>query len=144
MISDRIYDFDIDSDRLRCLRVLDGLKGKWRIDFKRYRPRRSDAQNAYYWGVMIPHVKEGLAEAWGESLSSDEVHEYLKSLFLTKPIVNRRSGELVGTRPGSSSKLDVGEFIEYSDKVILWAAEYLGVEIPSPSRHGVHRGVAHV
>lgn len=131
---DRIINFDDANERARVMQGIHQMRGTWRFIIKRYRKRRSDAQNAYYWGVVVPAVRQGLIEAWGETLSGDEVHEYLKSMFLMKPIVNRATGELVGTRPGSSAKLDIAEFGEYADRIAVWAGEYLGVEVPPPER----------
>lgn len=141
MKHDRIVDFNDERQRRRVVEGLSSMRGKWRIEIKRYRKRRSDAQNAYYWGVLVSEIRSGLEEVWGERLSADEVHEYLKSMFLTKPIVDRRSGDLVGTRPGSTAKLDVNEFVEFVDKVIIWAAEYLSVDVPTPHIHGIGNAV---
>ena len=71
----------------------------------------------------------------GVKLTVDEVHEFLKAKFLDKPVVNRETGECMGIRAGSTAKLDVAEMVTYLDSCILFAAEYLGVEV-SEATHG--------
>jgi len=92
--------------------------------------RRSNPQNRYYWGIVIPAIKAGLKDG-GMVLQTNEVHELLKFRFLKedRPIGN--DGEFI-TIPGSTAVLDVDEFVAYTDRCIQFAAEYLNVNIPAP------------
>lgn len=49
---------------------------------KRYYKQRTDKENRYYWGVIIVHWKNILLEYWGEVLTKDQVHDFLKENLL--------------------------------------------------------------
>lgn len=95
--------------------------------------KRSNQQNAWYWGIVVHLVKEGLQHiGYREVKSNDDAHEILKALFLKRNIVNEENGEVI-TIPGSTQKLTTIEFMTYTDEITKWAAEYLGVTIPAPN-----------
>jgi len=95
--------------------------------------KRSLPQNAYYHGVIIPLVLEGLKDiGYNEIRSHEDAHEVLKYLFLKKQIPNENTGEVVEIL-GSTAKLTTTEFNLFIDQVIQWAAEYLNVQIPLPN-----------
>jgi len=101
----------------------------------RFTPRkiRSLNQNAYYHGIMVPMVKEGLRDAgYDEIKTNADAHEVLKTLFLKKDIVNKTTGQLVATIPGSTTDLTTIEFNGYMDEIGKWASEFLGIYIPPP------------
>ena len=91
------------------------------IEFRKRRTKRSDRQNRYWWGVVIPLIAEHCG------YSHDEMHEALKAKFLGTEDMSR--GLL---RIGSTAKLDTQAFAELTDRVVLWAAGDLGVIIPPP------------
>jgi len=101
--------------------------------------KRTNPQNSYYWGVVLPLVKDGLLQVGYECHSLDEAHEFCKNQFIIiqgrkrKRLVNRETGEVryVKVFP-STRKLTTVEFSEYIDRIIRWSAEYLGVIIPYP------------
>ena len=83
---------------------------------------RSIKQNRYYWGVIV----KMLADYTGHD--SIEMHEILKYKF------NPRSIEVDGkevTIGGSTQELSTKEFIEYNDRIKLWAVTTLNVTIPN-------------
>ncbi len=85
------------------------------------RSKRSNKQNAYWWGVVIPLLAEEIG------YTHDEMHEALKAKFLSKYDAER---DLM--KVGSTAKLSTGEFTELMDAVMLWAAEKVGVVLPLP------------
>ncbi len=100
------------------------------ITIKEQGKRRSDRQNAFYWGVVIPAVK-GLFEAAGTTCTPEDVHCYLKEhvggmmkiIFL--PDGSRRA--IVE----SSTKLTTAEWESYITKIRAWGAQG-GLVIPEP------------
>lgn len=52
------------------------LNGEVQLTITRRKKIRSNAENNYYWGVIVPMVAEEMG------LIPDEAHDYLKSLFL--------------------------------------------------------------
>jgi hypothetical protein len=100
------------------------------ITIKEQGKRRSDKQNAYYWGVVIPAIKD-LFEAVGTSLTPEDVHCFLKEHVagMMKVILLPDGGRRAIVE--SSTKLTTVEWESYMDKVRAWAAQW-GVVIPLP------------
>jgi len=92
------------------------------ITIKKWKKKRSDLQNRYYWGVVIPILSEFCG------YESDEMHEALKWKFLRVPASLDRTLETVS----STAMLSTTEFIEYIDAIKRWAAIEYHVVIPDP------------
>lgn len=106
--------------------------GKHIVTVKDFR-KRSIPQNAYYWSVMVPMIKEGLYEAgFDEITNNDEAHEIIKQVHLSKRMTSKQTGDIIDIS-GSTTKLSITEFNEFIERVCKWAAEYLGIQIPSPN-----------
>ncbi len=110
---------------MRYLAYLSGLEGK-RVELilRKQKPKRSDQQNRYYWGCVI----EILANHCG--YEPEEMHEALKVKFLS----DHAEDEKGLIRIGSTAKLTTAEFVDYTDRVVRWAAESLSVFIPDPGQ----------
>lgn len=117
--------------RRKIIYAVAKARGIHRLELTRCREQRTLSQNAYYWGVVLPAVAEGIMEAWGEQLDPEEIHDFLKQRFLTKPVVNRNTGEVTGETTHSTTALDTSAFAGYLDKIIRFAAEFLSTEIPA-------------
>ena len=74
------------------------------------RPKRSEQQNAYYWGVYLPLISKETGEQ-----DIDRLHELFKGLFLTKAIV-KVLGKPVRIKK-STTELSISEFSEYIMKI---------------------------
>jgi RNA-binding protein YhbY len=106
--------------------------GKYLVSIKSIK-KRSLQQNAYYHGVVVPMVKEGLREAgYNEVRTNEDAHEILKHLFLKKKITSEKSGEEI-TIAGSTAKLKTVEFNQFLEDIWQWAATYLNISIPEPN-----------
>jgi len=101
------------------------------IVIKRAKSKRSDNQNRYYWGVIIPILTEAFKDL-GHRINKDECHHVLKSMFNYKDLANQ-DGEFVAKIGQSTAGLNKTEFIEYIDKIIEWSAEILNIQIPLPN-----------
>lgn len=96
-------------------------------------------QLGYYWGVVLPRVRQGLGE-FGNEMSLAEVNQFLndKFFFDEKTVIWRRGGdEFVQTvrTPRSKSGASKDEMSAFLDKVIRWAAMDLSADIPSPEEY---------
>src|SRR5690554_6811916 len=111
-----ILNLDQPKQKQMLIGWIKALKGVHRVKIAKVRKHRSLNQNAYYWGVVIPHVIAGIEEAWGETLDPEALHEWMKAKFIPlEPIVNRKTGELMGKRVASSAALTTTEFADYLD-----------------------------
>jgi hypothetical protein len=90
---------------------------------------RSNNQNKYYWGVIIPK----LSELTG--YTKDEIHEILKFKFLSSSLkIWNKSGEFdsYGILK-STTDLDTKEFETFLSEVREWASIRLNCFIPEPN-----------
>jgi hypothetical protein len=94
--------------------------------------KRSNDQNSYYWGIVVPLVFKGLKDAgFDEVKTVEDAHLIMKSLFLKKFIPGKDGEGMEIVR--STTDLKTIEFSEFLLSVWQWAAEYLGVQIPEPN-----------
>lgn len=90
------------------------------------RPKRSEQQNRYYWGVYLPLIAKETGEA-----ELDRLHEYFKGKFLTQGIVEVL-GEKVRMKK-SSTELGIGEFSQF----IMDIETLTGVAAPPTENYGL-------
>lgn len=97
------------------------------------RKKRSGNQNAYYFGVVVPMVTEGLKQAGFDAVRTrEDAHLVMKSLFLKHHFTNPDTGEAIEWI-GSTKSLKTVEFNLFLEQVWQWAASYLNLVIPSPN-----------
>lgn len=101
------------------------------IVLKKARSKRTDLQNRYYFGCVVPIIQEALKDL-GHRLDKDETHYFLREKFNYKELVNENTGESVKI-PQSTTTLTKTEFGEYIEKIAQWSAEFLNVAIPEPN-----------
>lgn len=90
------------------------------------RPKRTLAQNAYYWGVYLPLISKETGEP-----NLARLHELFKGMFLTEAIV-----EVLGQKvrmKKSTTELSVSDFSDYIMKI---HAE-TGIEPPPTENYGL-------
>ena len=112
-------------------KLFDQLRdGKWIIEIEKP-DKRSTQQNRYYWGLVVPLIKNRILDL-GTELTSDETHEFLKGKFNTMELVN--GDGVVENVPRSTTILNKEAFSEYIAKIQQFAAEFLNVVIPDPGQ----------
>ena len=107
------------------------------VTFRRKRKRRSNEQNAYYWGVVIPYVLRGFIELGNDFQEGNKehheiAHEFLKGKFLHNGLDFYDAEGNVYTSTPSTKRCTTTEMMDYIDMIQRWAAEYLNVNIPDP------------
>lgn len=100
------------------------------LKIERKKKKRSGQQSRYYWGVVIAMVRQAMNE-YGSNYSSEETHEYLKKEFNWTEI-EAKDGYMLKV-PQSTTGLTTVDFMNYLDKIYLWALEVLGIVIPLPN-----------
>ena len=106
------------------VRAMEGQRVLVTVDLAR--PTRSNQQNRYYFGVVIPAIGQYLSRGRDLPLSPEQVHYVLKSAFLgieETPI---------GPVPKRSRDLSTEAFSAYCDAIVAHAASEWGLEIPHP------------
>lgn len=102
------------------------------IEIKKKKKTRSKNQNNFYWGALLPSLRQALIDAGYFMQNDDQVHELLKLKFLKATIVKEDTGEVIETL-GSTKEMDTMEFEIFLTNVRAWAAEYLNVALPIPN-----------
>lgn len=109
------------------------------VTFRRKCKRRSNEQNKYYWSCVIPAIVHGMIDLGNDALQignsehTQLVHEFLKSTILNNGEEIKGIEGLMFKLPASTTRCTTVEFMEFIDKVRVWAGENLGVTIPEPN-----------
>lgn len=126
----------LDANVSRVMNALYTLEdGFYEVTIRKHKGVRTSEQNRYLWGVVYPCMLEGLQEAGWELTDVEEVHEYMKSAFLGRKVLNRNTGEVLSLGE-STSGLSRAEFVAYVEKLREYSSEYLHVYIPSSDEEG--------
>lgn len=112
--------------------VLRRMEGKrLKVKLSEVRRKCSTPQKRYYWGVIIPEVRQMFVDA-GNIIDDEEVHDYLKEHVgkLTKAVIDPRGDSKKIVR--SITDTETPEFSTYMEAIWAWAAQ-MGCQIPSPN-----------
>lgn len=93
---------------------------------------RSRSQNDYYWAVIIPYFIRGVEEMWGDRLSKEEAHTFLKTKLLFDERVNPNTGE-VWQLPKNTSSASTIEMEVYNEDCRRAIEEWFGTKVPLPN-----------
>lgn len=94
-----------------------GVPTKIELTVRRYRKKRSDKQNRYYW-LCLNVIAQDIGE------NPEDLHTTFKSMFLTD-----RSKEFPVVR--STTTLNSKEFTDYMDKIAVQVGAF-GITLPNP------------
>lgn len=119
--------------RMVC-RKLAGVQLDIRV--KPLRENRSNSQNRYFHGVVLPHIQAWLHITKGEKHTPDEVYAWVKiSLLGLEPkVVNILGEDVIMMKEKSFSKMSTKEFAETVD-LIRDKMYQLGCNIPEPTKN---------
>lgn len=134
---EKVVDLSDPETRSKVTRYISGLSGMYRVGITKFRPRRSDRQNKYYWPCFVAPFYEWLREAGYENVRKpDDAHEMLKSLFLPSvEETDKRTGRKIGSHGQSTSTLDMKGFNEYLDRCAQFLAETCEISVPEPEAY---------
>jgi hypothetical protein len=99
------------------------------ITLDKERKTRSINQNAYLWGVIIATLNKEL----GYNDNDSNIHEYLKSKFLSKEIQSPINPSESLTIIRSTNDLNTIEMEEYLTAIRSWASSELNIYLPLPN-----------
>ena len=114
----------------KAIQMIGDCKGK--LIFEKSYKKRSNDQNAYYWGVVIDLFQTGYFAETGENCTPDEAHEYLKNKFNTKEAVCEGTGEILNMVQ-STQTLTTVQYEEYLIACRNFIHEYFGILVPLPN-----------
>ncbi|WP_077417955.1 hypothetical protein [Chryseobacterium sp. JV274] len=124
--------FRINKDLIRnAIKQFEGKDIK--IVFKRKYKKRSNNENAFYWGVWIPILQRAILDTWGEIRDANDVHEIIKLNCNYEEKINEDTGSFIRV-PKSSTELNTYEWeFEFKQKIRQFALEFFNVTLPEPN-----------
>ena len=134
-----IFEGDIVKKELKIADHVKGAIKRWcatfrngthvEITIKKYKSKRTNDQNAYYWGVVIPIIADYVGHD-----NAEDMHEDLKLKF--NPAGSKiDSGKVIG---GTTTKMSTVEFFSgetsYVERICRWASMECGLYVPPPKK----------
>ena len=116
--------------------ILKHLKGlELEILIRPLKRQRSEAQNRYMWGVVVPIVAQWYLEQEGMKLTKDQVYTFLRTRVLGQtPMVIVIDGmEMIHFTAKRFSQMNTKEFSDAVETILQYYADK-GLEIPTPRK----------
>jgi hypothetical protein len=98
---------------------------------KKLYKKRSNPQNAYYYGVVVNDFVTGLKETTGQEITPTEAHELLKSNCNAIEIPNETTGEILKVGR-STTTLSTVEMEEYLDRCRRFIFDWFNITVLLP------------
>jgi hypothetical protein len=138
-MKDQLVNMSEPRERGMLLDYLRTLEGMHRVNVVRFRPRRTDRQNRYYWPVFVQTFVDYL-EAQGCKHTPQEVHEMFRHKFLQTNV--KIVDEMWVNITRSTTELATAEFNKYLDDIAMWLADMFHIVLPGPSVYREVEGAA--
>ena len=122
-----IVDHEKEAIRRWCRTFKDGTRVD--IVIRKHSSKRTNQQNRYYWGTVIPI----LSNYFGHD-NPEDMHQDLKQKF--NPTESKiEPGKIIG---GTTTKMSTIEFMvsddSYVERICRWASMDYGIYIPPPKK----------
>lgn len=102
------------------------LDAAWSVEVTKHKPKRSDNQNRYLWGIVYPTILKTL-DGW----DADDLHEYLLGEHFGWEVVEGFGRKRM--KPiRRSSRLTKLEFVDFTQFIQRRMSEH-GIYIPDPN-----------
>lgn len=102
------------------------------VTVKKLYRKRSNPQNAYYWGVVINEFCLGFNDTQGEDCEPEDAHYFLKQQFNYKEIYDKKTGEVLKIGKTTTNSTTI-EFEEYLESCRRFIQEWFGRTVPLPN-----------
>lgn len=116
--------------------VLDAIKSFNGFDvvltIAKVKKKRSNNQNAYYWGLLIPLTQNAIKTEWGEIWSKEKTHEFYKLHFNYVEKVNENTSEVIKI-PKSTTDNTTTQQEEYHAQIREFLKDWFNVTAPLPN-----------
>ena len=116
--------------------VLDAIKSFNGFDvvltIAKAKKKRSNNQNAYYWGLLIPLTQNAIKTEWGEIWSKEKTHDFYKLHFNYVEKVNETTSEVIKI-PKSTTDNTTTQQEEYHAQIREFLKDWFNVTAPLPN-----------
>jgi len=131
-VNSKVENGRLSVNRAALSRAMQDFEGKEvTITIARKKKSRSNEQNRYYWGCVIPIVRDAFRDA-GHLITQEDTHLMLRAKFLTEALPIGEDGEFID-HIKSTTELTTLDMTIYIDNIRYWCAEFLGITIPEPN-----------
>ena len=117
--------------------VLDAIKSFNGCDvvltIDKVKKKRSNNQNRFYWGCLIPLMQQGAKDIWGETWSIDKAHQHLSKKFVFHESVNQKNGVITQTHK-STTELTTTDWEVYVTEIRIYLLEDFDIDAPEPNQ----------
>lgn len=103
------------------------------ITFKKRTNKRSNPQNKYYFGLIVPIFQDCIRNEWGEIWGVNKTHEFLKANCNYDELVNEETGQIVRVIKSTTENTTTNQEI-FHEKCRLLALEFFNTDIPLPEQ----------
>ena len=122
------------SNQPAVVNILKAFEGKTiDITFTKRKVIRSNNQNSYYWGSIVPLWQNLIKVEWGELWGIAAVHEFLKERCNYREKVFEDTGEVIRL-PKSTKENSTAEQEVFHSRCRELAMEFFNTEIPLPEK----------
>jgi hypothetical protein len=102
------------------------------LTFEKPKKKRSNNQNSYYWGLLIPITQNAIKDSWGEIWTKEKVHDFYKLHFNFVEKVNEETGEVIKIQK-STTENTTSQQEEYHAQIRQFLKEWFNVDAPLPN-----------
>ncbi len=102
------------------------------ISFDKPKKKRSNNQNSYYHGLLVPLMQQGAKDLWGEVWSRQKAHEHLKAKFCFHERVIEKTGEIERV-PKSTTENTTTEMEVFHLEIRMYLLENFDIDAPEPN-----------
>jgi len=132
-ITSNVINGNLKRNRSQILETIKSFEGKdILITFEKPKKKRSNNQNRYYHGIIIPILQNCIKESWGECWSREKTHEFCKLQFNFIERVNESTGEIVRI-PKSTTENSTSDQEDLHFEIRNFVMEWFNTEIPLPN-----------
>ena len=102
------------------------------ITVERFSKKRSLAQNSFI-HLLFQIFADSFNETTGNDFSMQKMKDWMKKMFLTEPLVDENTGEIIGEYVRHTADLKTVEMMSFLDKVVQYAQEEWNIKLPLPN-----------
>ena len=134
-ISSKVLNGKIVNNKGKISNAIKHFEGKEiEIIVKRRKKLRTNPQNSYYFGVIIPLTINAISNEWGEIWDASKTHDFYKTMFLYEEVAHNDTGKIIKI-PMSSTDNSTIQQESYHLKCIEFLKEWFNVYVPLPNEH---------
>lgn len=132
-VVDGVRIYDNPAFAAHALQQLEGTRNNHFTEtIERLSLKRTDQQNKWLWAGIYTPIHAALYGLGNDHLSIEDVHEMMLEMFAPRLEIVDKNGEIIHGKIIRSSMMNKMQFSEYVDKIIRWAAQFLGINIILP------------